>query len=140
MLKEARLKANQSGLENQLSLAIGDMSRLPFPDDEFDVALSTYSMCPLRDPRLAAEELYRVVRPGGKIGVAHSTEPTRPITRKLAAVVEEVAWKIPQLSLGCRSIEVLPTFQKLGGKLISKWEIGVPLWPFLVFIVEKPSG
>jgi ubiquinone/menaquinone biosynthesis C-methylase UbiE len=115
------------------------MAHLPFPDNGFDVVLSTYSMCPLRDPRSAAEELYRVVRPGGKIGVAHSTEPTKPITRKLAAVVEEVSWKIPQLCLGCRSIEVLPTFQKLGGRLISKWEIGVPLWPFLVFVLEKPS-
>jgi ubiquinone/menaquinone biosynthesis C-methylase UbiE len=111
---------------------------LPFDDGQFDVVLSTYSMCPLYDPAKGALELYRVTKPGGKIGVAHSTEPQNPAVKWLADRVENWAWHFPSISMGCRSVEVLPTLKSAGGKVLFSRNIGVPLWPFLVFIVEKP--
>lgn len=137
MLSKAREKAERSRLADRLSFVQGAMERLPFEDNSFDVGLSTYSMCPLYDPSVAAKELYRVVKPGGKIGVAHSTEPTGAVIKKLAGWAENIYWDIPELSLGCRAVEVLPTLKNLGGKIIFKKKIGVPLWPFLVFVVEK---
>lgn len=138
MLNKAKEKAEKNHLTDRLTFEQGDMEELPFHDHSFDVGLSTYSMCPLYHPAKAAKELYRVVKPGGTIGVAHSTEPSNPAVKKMADWAENIYWKIPELSLGCRSVEVLPTLTSLGGNVIFKKKIGVPLWPFLVFVVKKP--
>ena len=140
MLAVARQKVMEAGLQDRVAFRTGDMVHLPFADNEFDVVLSTYSLCPLYDPEKGALELYRVAKPGGRIAVAHSAEPRNPVVRRLADRVEDVAWRIPWLSMGCRSVSVLPALERAGGRLVFSKNIGVPLWPFFVFIVEKPSG
>ena len=84
--------------------------------------------------------MYRVTRPGGRIGVAHSTEPGNPALKRLADRVEDWAWRYPGLSMGCRAVQVLPALERLGGRLVFARTIGVPLWPFFVFVMEKPSA
>lgn len=138
MLTVAEEKVADAGLRDRIAFQTGDIVHLPFDDGEFDVVLSTYSMCPLYDPKEGALELYRVTRPGGRIGIAHSTDPENPILRWLADRVENLAWRFPSLSMGCRSVEVLPTLKKAGGQVLFSKRIGVPLWPFFVFVVEKP--
>jgi SAM-dependent methyltransferase len=56
-----------------LELIEGDAERLPFEDGLFDVALSTYGVMFAADQEQAARELVRVVKPGGKIGLANWT-------------------------------------------------------------------
>ena len=137
MLAVAREKATQQGLIDRLEFKTGDMVHLPFADDSFDVVLSTYSLCPLYDPKQGALELYRVTKPGGRIGVAHSTTPRNPMVRWLADRVEDIAWRFPWLSMGCRAVVVLPTLQAAGARVVFLKHIGIPLWPFLVFVLEK---
>lgn len=138
MLAVARKKVMQQGLQDRVTFQTGDMVHLPFADATFDVVLSTYSLCPLYDPERGALELYRVTKPGGKIAVAHSTEPRNLVLKWLADRVEDWAWHFPWLSMGCRSISVLPVLGRAGARVIFSRTISVPLWPFLVFIVEKP--
>lgn len=133
------LAARRAGPGDRVWCVSGDMTRLPFPDDAFDVVLSTYSMCPLYDPARGALELYRVTRPGGRIGVAHSTDPRSRFTRWLARRVEDLAWRFPGLSMGCRSVAVLPALEGAGARTRFSRLIGVPLWPFRVFVVAKPG-
>jgi ubiquinone/menaquinone biosynthesis C-methylase UbiE len=140
MLAVARRKAVEAGMQDRVDFETGDMVHLPFDDDEFDVVLSTYSLCPLYDPQEGALELYRVTRPGGRIGVAHSTVPKSPLVRWFAERVENWAWRFPRLSMGCRLVEVLPTLKRAGAVILFSRTIGIPLWPFLVFIAEKPPG
>jgi len=140
MLTIARQKVVEAGLQDRVVFQTGDAVHLPYRNGEFDVVLSTYSMCPLYDPEQGALELYRVTRPGGKIGVAHSTEPTNPVVKWLADRVEDWAWRFPSLSMGCRSVEVLPALIRAGGTVLFSRHIGVPLWPFLVFVIEKPAA
>ncbi|HET6347767.1 MAG TPA: methyltransferase domain-containing protein [Candidatus Krumholzibacteria bacterium] len=137
MLSIAREKASRTHLEDRVEFRTGDMLDLPFEDNRFDVVLSTYSMCPVYDPSKAAREAYRVTRPGGRIGVAHSTDPQRPWVKWMADRVESVVWHLPSVSLGCRSVAVLPTLEDLGCGIIFEKRIGVPLWPFLVFVAQK---
>jgi len=137
MLSVARQKVVRENLEEQAAFQTGDMVHLPFADNSFDVVLSTYSLCPLYDPVKGALELYRVTKPGGRIAVAHSTEPINPAAKWLANRIEDLAWHLPWLSMGCRFVEVLPTLERAGGKVMFSKRIGVPLWPFFVFIVEK---
>jgi SAM-dependent methyltransferase len=51
----------------------GDAEHLPFPDGAFDVVLSTFGVMFTPDQERAAQELLRVCRPGGKIGLANWT-------------------------------------------------------------------
>jgi len=41
--------------------------RLPFPDDSFDVVVSTLVLCTVEDPERALGEIARVLRPGGRL-------------------------------------------------------------------------
>jgi demethylmenaquinone methyltransferase/2-methoxy-6-polyprenyl-1,4-benzoquinol methylase len=138
MLAVARDKATEARIQDRIEIEIGDMLDLPFDDNSYDAVLSTYSMCPVYDPAKAAREAYRVTKPGGRIGIAHSTDPENPVVRWLADRIENVAWHIPSISLGCRSVAVLPTLEQLGCRIVFEKRIGVPLWPFLVFVAEKP--
>ena len=138
MLSVAREKVIQENLQERVTFQTGDMVHLPFEDNSFDVVLSTYSLCPLYDPVKGALELYRVTKPGGRLGVSHSTEPKNVIVKYIADRVEDVAWHFPWLSMGCRSVDVLPALVSTGGKIMLSKHIGVPLWPFQVFIIEKP--
>jgi demethylmenaquinone methyltransferase/2-methoxy-6-polyprenyl-1,4-benzoquinol methylase len=139
MLAVATQKMVQARMRERVEFEAGDMLGLPFEDNSFDVVLSTYSLCPVYDPVRAATELYRVTRPGGRIGIAHSTDPNTPLVKWLADRVERIVWHLPSLSLGCRSVSVLPVLQQLKCKVIFKKYMGVPLWPFLVFVAEKQA-
>jgi ubiquinone/menaquinone biosynthesis C-methylase UbiE len=138
MLDEARAKAARAGLTARLDFKTGDMLRLPFADGTFDAVLSTYSICPLFDPAAGARELYRVLKPGGRLGVAHSVEPEGRLMHWLGDRLEDVIWHFPGISMGCRAVSVLPQLEQAGARLLYTRRLGVPLYPFLVFVVEKP--
>ena len=138
MLTVAKKRAKEAGFQERVGFQTGDMLNLPFEDSSFDAVLSTYSICPLHDPAKGALELYRVLKPGGYIGIAHSAEPERPLVKWLASKVEWLVWHIPSISLGCRPVSVLSVLKQAGGKIVFEKRIGIPLWPFTVFIIEKP--
>ena len=52
---------------------VGDCEAIPFPDASFDIVMSVYGSMFAPDQELAAAELLRVCRPGGKIGMANWT-------------------------------------------------------------------
>ncbi len=77
-LAQKRLAATQvpverSGLDGQ---------SLPFPDDSFDTALSTWTMCTIPDIDAALAELRRVLKPGGRLHfIEHGLAPDEPVQR-----------------------------------------------------------
>ena len=56
-----------------VTFKVADAEALPFSDGEFDVALSTFGVMFTPDQEKAAGELSRVVRKGGRIGLANWT-------------------------------------------------------------------
>jgi ubiquinone/menaquinone biosynthesis C-methylase UbiE len=53
-----------------------DGQSLPFPDDQFDAALSTWTMCTIPDVDAALREMRRVLKPGGTLHfVEHGLAP-----------------------------------------------------------------
>jgi SAM-dependent methyltransferase len=71
LLEQGRRRAEAESLPMRTEVA--DAEALPFPDASFDVALSTFGVMFAPDQERAAAELLRVVRPGGRIGLANWT-------------------------------------------------------------------
>lgn len=71
LLEKGAARAQADGLAVEYRVA--DAENLPFPDGTFDVALSTFGAMFTPDQRKTARELLRVVRPGGRIGMANWT-------------------------------------------------------------------
>jgi ubiquinone/menaquinone biosynthesis C-methylase UbiE len=108
-LSEAATQVERAGLDGQ---------SLPFPDDSFDAALSTWTMCTIPDIGAALRELRRVLKPGGTLhfvehglapdervrvwqhrldpiqkrlfGGCHLTRPTVPLLRDAGFEIREV--------------------------------------------------
>ena len=68
LLDKTAARAQADGLKVQCQVA--DAESLPFDDASFDVALSTFGVMFTPNHNRAADELLRVVRPGGRIGLA----------------------------------------------------------------------
>lgn len=72
-LAAARVPVERAGLDGQ---------RLPFSDDSFDTALSTWTMCTIPDIDAALAELQRVLVPGGTLHfVEHGLAPDPAVQR-----------------------------------------------------------
>jgi len=68
LLEKAARRAAADGLRIEFRHA--DAERLPFEDRSFDVAMSTFGVMFAPNQERASRELARVVRPGGRIGLA----------------------------------------------------------------------
>lgn len=71
LLARGRLRAEAEGLN--ITFRVADAEALPFADGTFDVALSTFGVMFAPDHVRAAGEMLRVVRSGGRIGLANWT-------------------------------------------------------------------
>ncbi|HZS07500.1 MAG TPA: methyltransferase domain-containing protein [Blastocatellia bacterium] len=74
MLEQARLLAARRGLTN-ISWHEGDIEALPFPDNNFSVALSRYAFHHFPNPGVVLSEMARVCRPGGRVLIADACPP-----------------------------------------------------------------
>jgi len=64
--------------EVRLSRVCGDAQNLPFPDNYFDVVTIAFGIRNVTDRDMALREFYRVLKPGGRLGVLEfSTPPTQ---------------------------------------------------------------
>jgi len=71
LLDKGRARAAANGL--QVDFRVADAEDLPFADASFDVALSTFGAMFTPDHTRPAREMLRVVRSGGRIGLANWT-------------------------------------------------------------------
>ncbi len=137
MLDKARVKAAALSLESRIQFCAGDMYNIPFPDNNFDVVLSTYSTCPLADPLSAVAEMVRVTKKEGLIGIAHSTDAENKITKWMSGRIESVIWRFPRLSLGCRNIHIIDGIKKMDVEIVENKVIGFIPFYFRLIILKK---
>ena len=72
-LQAAAVPVRRSGLDGQA---------LPFADDSYDVALSTWTLCTIPDAAVALAELRRVLKPGGTLRfLEHGLAPDEAVRR-----------------------------------------------------------
>ena len=71
LLDRGRERARAEGLAVRFQEA--DVEELPFPDGSFDAVLSTFGAMFAPDQARTAREMMRVLRPGGRLGMANWT-------------------------------------------------------------------
>jgi len=71
LLDKGRERARAEGLDVRFQEA--DVEELPFPDGSFDAVLSTFGAMFAPDQARTAREMMRVLRPGGRLGMANWT-------------------------------------------------------------------
>jgi ubiquinone/menaquinone biosynthesis C-methylase UbiE len=69
MIGLARAHARREQLEERVHFVSGDVAHLPYPDQSFDVVVSTISMHHWHELEQPLRELYRVLRPGGRVWI-----------------------------------------------------------------------
>ena len=62
--------AAETGPTRRYSLMVGDALSLPFPDDSFDRLICSEVLEHIPDYQAAMTEIWRVVKPGGRIGIS----------------------------------------------------------------------
>ena len=86
MIGLARAHASREHLEGRVHFASGDVAHLPYPDQSFDVVVSTISMHHWAELVQPLRELYRVLRPGGRSGSMTSASLKRRPWRRRSPV------------------------------------------------------
>lgn len=69
MIRLARAHTKHEQLEERVHFATGDVAHLPYPDNSFDVIVSTISMHHWYELEQPLRDLYRVLRPGGRLWI-----------------------------------------------------------------------
>lgn len=77
-VNKARAIATSRGLTN-VSYQVDDYTDSSFEDASFDVAISLESLCHAKEKRRFYEEMYRLLRPGGRLVIADYIRQQRPL-------------------------------------------------------------
>ena len=131
-LAETATPIERSGLDGQ---------SLPFADDSFDMALSTWTMCTIPDLDAALRELRRVLRPGGRLhfvehglapdpGVARWQRRLEPMQKRFVGGCHLTRQIVPMLENAGFKIEEVDVFYEDGApKFIAADSLGVAVSP-----------
>ena len=69
MIRLAGEHAKREQLEERVHFAVGNVAHLPYPDHSFDLIVSTISMHHWYEMEQPLRDLYRVLRPGGRLWI-----------------------------------------------------------------------
>ncbi len=81
MLESAPNKAQSQNLEIQFEQA--DVTKLPYPDHEFDIVSISFGIRNVGDPLKALQEMARVCKPNGKVMILEFGQMRTPVIKDL---------------------------------------------------------
>ena len=81
MLDLADKKIRAQNLQKEIQLKQGDAMHLPYPDQSFDIVTIGFGLRNVPDADQVLKEIYRVLKPDGKVGILETSQPTNPIIK-----------------------------------------------------------
>lgn len=82
-----------------ITVTDGTAEHLPFPDAGFDAVVACLMLCSVRDTGAALAEMFRVLRPGGRLHVFEHVRAETAGLRRMQRVMDATVW--PLLNGGC---------------------------------------
>lgn len=117
MVERAAARAADAGIDDRVTFQVGDVARLPFADDSFDLVTSTFSVHHWADADAGFAEIGRVLRPGG-----------------LAAIYDLPDW------LGRLERRAPPLARSAAGAPLAETSMSVLRWPGRLPIASRLTG
>ena len=91
LVASATVQARSLGLADRVTFQVGDAERLPLGDDAVDAVICECALCLFPEKADAVREMVRVVRAGGRIGIADVVVDHRRIPAELETLAGRVA-------------------------------------------------
>jgi demethylmenaquinone methyltransferase/2-methoxy-6-polyprenyl-1,4-benzoquinol methylase len=86
MVAVGQEKVRKMGLEDKIELMIGDSEAIEFPDQTFDVATVAFGVRNFENLGRGLDQLFRVLKTGGRLCVLEFSKPRNPVVRFLYKV------------------------------------------------------
>lgn len=83
MLRVGAAKLRAAALEDRIALARADATRLPCADAAVDAITIAFGIRNVQDPRRACGEMFRVLKPGGRLAILEFGIPPAPGLRQV---------------------------------------------------------
>lgn len=83
MLEVARENVNNLDIRENIEFIQGNAMDLPFPDNTFDCATVGYGLRNVPDMKKALKEMFRVVKPGGRVVSLEFAKPYLPVFKQV---------------------------------------------------------
>lgn len=130
----------QRGLSGQVSFQLGDAERLPFGDETFDAIVCECAFCTFPSKPIAAKEFYRVLKPGGQLGLSDLTRSEATIpgldgllswiacigdalpAKRYVAILQQAAFQVPRTE--DHSDALVEMVLQIQGRLLGAEKIG----------------
>jgi phosphatidylethanolamine/phosphatidyl-N-methylethanolamine N-methyltransferase len=97
MLRKARERASELGMDHVEGLWVMDAEQLGFADSSFDVVVAQYVVTTIPHPEAALDEFARVLKPGGEIvlvsRVGAEAGLRRSLERWFAPAARKLGWR-----------------------------------------------
>ncbi|PCJ20177.1 MAG: SAM-dependent methyltransferase [Gammaproteobacteria bacterium] len=109
---------------DQYNLQVGSGEALPYENDSFDTAVACLVFCTIPNTEIAAQEMYRVLKPGGKVLFFEHVQASGGMKRTLQKLFNPI-WK--PLACGCHlNRDTKSLFKDAGFRIDSIEEVDHP--------------
>jgi demethylmenaquinone methyltransferase/2-methoxy-6-polyprenyl-1,4-benzoquinol methylase len=79
MLEIARQKLEKLPFKDKVTLLKASALDIPFPDGTFDCVTMSFGIRNVTNPTVCLQEIYRVLKPGGRVLILESSIPSAPV-------------------------------------------------------------
>jgi demethylmenaquinone methyltransferase/2-methoxy-6-polyprenyl-1,4-benzoquinol methylase len=79
------LRIATTKVASRVALLQADASAMPFSDQQFDAVTVAFGLRNLASPEKGLAEMYRVLKPGGRVAILEFSQPVVPVVRELFA-------------------------------------------------------
>jgi demethylmenaquinone methyltransferase/2-methoxy-6-polyprenyl-1,4-benzoquinol methylase len=83
MLEIGRKKISHLLYKEKVTLLNASALDIPFPDDTFDCVTMSFGIRNVTSPSVCLQEIYRVLKPGGRVLILESSVPETPVIKQL---------------------------------------------------------